>query len=58
MKPPTHVYRQRLGPGMVIREQLPPAKATSSGTPAPRRTKKRSTASKGFEMSATMAATH
>ncbi len=58
VKPPTHVYKQRLGPGVVIREQLPPARAATSGTSAPRKAKKRATASKGFEMSATMAAAH
>ncbi|EIE24610.1 hypothetical protein COCSUDRAFT_40961 [Coccomyxa subellipsoidea C-169] len=58
VKPPTHVYKQRLGPGVVIREQLPPARPATSGTSAPRKAKKRATASKGFEMSATMAAAH
>lgn len=60
VKSPTHVYKQRMGPGMVIREQLPPARTatTASGTVAPRKAKKRATASKGFEMSATLAAAH
>ena len=61
VKPPGHVYRQRLAPGVTIREQKQPAAAarptSRASNGAPRKAKKRAPAGgRGFEMSATMAA--
>ena len=59
VKPPNYVYKQRVAPGVVVREQKAPAAASrapgSSTAGTARKAKKRPAASRGFEMSATMA---
>ena len=58
VKPPNYVYKQRVAPGVVVRERKAPAaasRAPGSTAGTARKAKKRPAASRGFEMSATMA---
>ena len=57
VKAPNHVYRQRLGQGVTVKQQLPAERVSSAAAAsAPKKGKKRAAAaSRGFEMSATMA---
>ncbi len=56
MKSPNHVYKQRVAPGVTVKQQLPAERVSpAAAAAAPKRAKKRAaTASRGFEMSATM----
>lgn len=57
VKAPNHVFEQRLGQGVTVRQQLPlEAISSAAAAAAPKKAKKRAaTASRGFEMSASMA---
>ena len=57
MKAPNHVYKQRVAPGVTVKQQLPAEHVSpAAAAAAPKKAKKRAaTASRGFEMSATMA---
>ena len=57
VKAPNHVYKQRLGQGVTVKQQLPAEQVSSAAAAAaPKKARKRAaTASRGFEMSASMA---
>jgi len=54
VKAPNHVYKQRMGQGVTVKQQLPAERVSSAAAAAaPKKAKKKAaTASRGFEMSA------